>query len=298
MITRRRFIAISAAFAAGTQAARAQDAPLKWRGQAFGAEAEIELYGPKGHAEDILGQALEKLQDVEKLFSLFEPDSDINRLNQTGKLDPAGPAFLGLMAHIDLLHAATEGRFDPTVQGLWQAIAKGTDVEAARAVTGWTRVQHDKSSIHLLPGQALTFNGIAQGFATDRITDVFRKNGISRTVVNIGEFSVQGQTRSLGIADPEHGIVATRTIDNGAIATSSPGALALSDDYDHIIDPRKAEKPLWSTVAVEAKSATMADGLSTALCLADREAAERIAARLPGLGRVTLVDTQGDIVTL
>ena len=77
------------------------------------------------------------------------------------------------------MHRATGGAFDPSVQPLWQALARGGDVEAARALTGWERVTIGQD-ITLAPGQALTFNGIAQGFATDVVTDLLASRGFGR----------------------------------------------------------------------------------------------------------------------
>ncbi len=81
---------------------------------------------------------------------------------------------------------------------------------------------------------------------------------------------------------------------NGAIATSSPGAMSLGDQA-HILHPKS--QPRWSTVSVEAQTASLADGLSTAMVLATRD---QIAAwrRLAGLHRVTVVDFDGNLSTL
>ncbi|MEO1542333.1 MAG: hypothetical protein AAFU59_18290 [Pseudomonadota bacterium] len=49
---------------------------------------------------------------------------------------------------------------------------------------------------------------------------------------------------------------------------------------------------------MEADSATVADGLSTALCLVTTAEAKEIAAALPELRRITLVDVEGDLITL
>ncbi|MBL9059924.1 MAG: FAD:protein FMN transferase, partial [Mangrovicoccus sp.] len=56
--------------------------------------------------------------------------------------------------------------------------------------------------------------------------------------------------------------------------------------------------PLWSSVTVEADSATLADALSTAACHLDRSAQAGLLDRAPDLRAVTLVDDQGTITTL
>ncbi|MDJ0629916.1 MAG: FAD:protein FMN transferase [Rhodobacter sp.] len=292
-MNRRRFLAVSAAFAASPAGA----SPTRWTGRALGAQAEITLHAPAGLAAEALAQARARLTEIETLFSLYRPGSALSRLNARGALHIADSRFHDLFDICDRLHNLTEGRFDPTVQALWQALATGGDLSAARARIGWRRVMRRPPQIRLDRGQALTLNGIAQGFATDLVADAFRSLGLTQVLVNIGEFGAIGGPWRIGIADPAHGHLATRRLTNRAIATSSPAA-TLIGGRPHILDPGGGTLPGWSSVTVEADTATLADGLSTALCLADLPAIRRIAARLPGAHRITLVTNDGDVTTI
>jgi thiamine biosynthesis lipoprotein len=51
-------------------------------------------------------------------------------------------------------------------------------------------------------------------------------------------------------------------------------------------------------VSVEATSATLADALSTCLVLAPRAQIEALRAEVPEMHRITLVDADGNLVTL
>lgn len=289
-LTRRRFLCISAA---ALCAGASPVAPARWRGIALGAEAEITLHGPG--AEAALTDAIARVRGIERAFSLYDPGSELSRLNASGWLAPS-PAFRALLQQADAVHRATGGAFDPSVQPLWQALARGTDVETARALTGWERVTIAQE-ITLAPGQALTFNGIAQGFATDVVTDLLASSGFGRALVNIGEHRALGGPWRLGLSDPAAGYLGTRTLADGAIATSSPAALRLGTG-GHILDPRGSRAPLWSTTSVEAESAALADALSTACCLLEPDEIRRAMAALPGIRRVTLVDGEGRLRTL
>lgn len=290
-LNRRRFLSISAACMLATPA-RAQ--VHRWQGRALGAEVEITLHAPAEIAEPALDRARGLLDGVMAQFDLFNPASAVSRLNRTGRLDAPDVMFHRLMQACTQVHTATGGLFDPTVQPLWRALAEGRPPEAARALIDWTRVRHDAASVALGDGQALTFNGIAQGFATDLVAEALREAGLDRTLVNIGEFRGTGGPWKLGISDPEIGMIGTRTLTSSAIATSSPRAVALGG-HGHILHARA--KPLWSTVAVEAETATMADGFSTALTMASLEDI-RAAAGMFGIRRITLVSPQGDVSTL
>lgn len=289
-LTRRRFLCISAA---ALCAGASPVAPARWRGIALGAEAEITLHGPG--AEAALTDAIARVRGIERAFSLYDPTSELSRLNASGRLAPS-PAFRLLLTQTDAVHRATGGAFDPSVQPLWQALARGGDVEAARALTGWERVTIGQE-ITLAPGQALTFNGIAQGFATDVVSDLLASRGFGQALVNIGEHRALGGPWRLGLSDPAAGYLGTRTLADGAIATSSPAALRLGTG-GHILDPRGLRAPLWSTASVEAESAAVADALSTACCLLEPDEIRRAMAALPGIRRMTLVDGEGRLRTL
>jgi thiamine biosynthesis lipoprotein len=65
----------------------------------------------------------------------------------------------------------------------------------------------------------------------------------------------------------------------------------------HILHP-KGQPARWSTVTVQADSAALADGLSTALVFATRDQTRRIRDRLAGVQTITLIDTAGDLTTI
>ena len=89
-----------------------------------------------------------------------------------------------------------------------------------------------------------------------------------------GSAAIGGPFR-LSLEDPHFGPVGLRTLHDKAMATSSPGAMMLGQRA-HILHPTARAAPLWSTISVEADSAALADGLSTALCLASRDQIEEI----------------------
>ncbi|WP_372885435.1 FAD:protein FMN transferase [Shimia sp.] len=290
MLSRRRFLAISAAALATPAAA----APTRWQGRALGAEVGLTLYAPRPLAERALAQVRTRLRQIEALFSLYDPGSALTQLNRDGILPAPHPLFAGLMRLCDQAHLATKGVFDPSIQPLWLALATGGATEPARGSIGWQRVRRG-DAIRLAPGQALTFNGIAQGFATDLIRADLARLGLGKALINIGEFAALGGPFRLGLGDPDHGIFATRRLHDGAIATSSPAAMLLGEQA-HILYPDRAAQ--WSSVSVETPSAALADALSTAFALMSAEEIRQATGRLRQQVRSTLLAGNGDILTL
>lgn len=292
-VTRRRVLTLLAA--AAVAPARAAER-VSWRGIALGSDVSITLLGERKAAETALDAARAEIARMEALFSLYKSESALSRLNATGRLDPVPAEFAALIALINRAHAATNGRFDPTVQPLWRALAAGRDGAAERALIGWHKVGQG-AAITLQPGMALTFNGIAQGFATDAVADLLEARGFARQLVDIGELRAgEGEWR-IGLADPALGTFSTLPATRTAFATSSPAALQLAPGQGHILGPQ-GQGPRWSSVVVEAARAGEADALSTAFCLMTKGEIAAVTAQWPGLRSITLVSTNGEIATL
>lgn len=290
-MNRRRVLTLVAAFACAPRLATAAE----WRGVALGAEASITLSGPPDRTAAALAGIPAKLDRIERLFSLYRGDSALVRLNRRGRIEAPRP-FLDLVEAADHAHRLTDGIFDPTVQSLWRALAEGRDPDLARAAMGWEHVRTDaRGEVRLAPGQALTFNGIAQGYATDLIREDLARQGFTRALVDIGEHAALGGPFTLGVSDPARGIVAHRVLRGGAIATSSPGATRMFG-RPHIQAP-DGRPPRWSTVSVEAPWATLADAFSTAAIFMERARLARLR-REAGLTRITAIDEDGGIHTV
>jgi thiamine biosynthesis lipoprotein len=117
MLTRRRFITISAALAPSLALART---PLHVEtGIALGAKVSLRLDHP--NAPRLARMAMAEIGRLERIFSLYLPGSDLSRLNRYGELDAPPFELLECLALAGAVHRASGGRFDPTVQPLWRA---------------------------------------------------------------------------------------------------------------------------------------------------------------------------------
>ncbi|MBL8561205.1 MAG: FAD:protein FMN transferase [Gemmobacter sp.] len=282
---RRRFLQVIAAAGFFTRPAQAAE----WRGSAFGADVALTLSGPGAAATLLKLPAF--LAQIEAVFSLYRP-SELTALNTTGQARPS-PWLAQALSLCNDLHNLTQGAFDPTVQPLWQALSEGENPVAKQSLVGWRHVQLGPK-IQLSPGQALTLNGMAQGFAADLVRDWLAAQGFRHALVQMGEYAALGGPFTLGISDPVAGLLGQRHLASGrALAASSPRA-TLVGGQPHILHPQ-GFGPRWSTVAVEADSAALADGLSTALVFLDVAQITALRHKLPRLGPVTLIDDQGDL---
>ncbi|MBL9072864.1 FAD:protein FMN transferase [Tabrizicola sp.] len=277
-MNRRRFLTLTAAALAPLPGHAAT--LTSWEGTGLGTSLTLHLVGADAHrARKCFTRVEAEIARIETLASLYR-DSALTRLNRDGHLAWPSPDLLDLLTLAGQVHQATGGAFDPTVQPLWLALSQGTDTEAARDLIGWDRVRLSPEDIRLAPGQALTLNGIAQGWAADRIAALLRAQGFTEALVDMGEIAALGQPQggwSAMIAGPDGAPLAETRLANRALATSSPRG-TLVNGQPHILGPQ-GQPPVWQTASVSAPSAALADALSTAFCLMDREAIDKALAQ-------------------
>ncbi|MDO5620855.1 MAG: FAD:protein FMN transferase [Paracoccus sp. (in: a-proteobacteria)] len=274
MMNRRRFLTLSACALATPVAA----SPQIWTGRAMGAGVSLRLEGATPRqARAFFAAAVHELAHIERVFSLHR-DSDLTRLNRTGRLDWPPDALVQVMDLSDQLYHATGGAFDPTVQPLYLARANGRDETGL--VVGWDQVRRDQG-IRLRPGMALTFNGIAQGYAADRLAALAARHDLTEVLLDTGEIRALGpRDWQAGLADPQGRSLRRITLRDRALATSSAYGTRIGAGLPHILGP-DGRAALWDTVSASAPSAALADGLSTALCLMTATEADAALATLP-----------------
>ena len=285
MLSRRRFMTIAAGTAVAGSAAPAAAKTVSWHGIALGAEARLTISGlPEVEARRLIKLARTEIERLENIFSLYRSDSTLSVLNSNGVLHAPPPELLLLLSRVSAVHTATGGLFDPTVQPLWRAFAEhgGKPGEAlvreAREKIGWQFVNYSSSEAGCArPGMQLTFNGIAQGFITDRVTALLRAEGLANAIVNIGEISAMGHKPD---GDPwQVGLVTSGdaaamdfiSMNNRCVATSAPLGTTFDGVTSHILSPLSGHpvQSRWQRVSVVHQSAAMADGLSIAAVLMD-----------------------------
>jgi thiamine biosynthesis lipoprotein len=270
---------------------------VSWRGIALGADAELHIHHTDPEtAQRLIDKSVAEVHRLESIFSLYQEDSALSVLNRQGYLENPPADMLRLLSESQYFGRLTGGAFDPTVQPLWRAYADhfsapdadpdGPDsrvIARAMALVDYAAIDVSPERIQLLrPGMALTLNGIAQGYITDKIVQQLRAAGLDRALVDMGEIhglNTQRQSAPwrVGLADPliPGNIVQTVEINNQALATSAGNGTTLdaSGRHTHIFDPKTGRsQSRYRSVTVMAAHATQADALSTAFSTMSLEA--------------------------
>lgn len=292
-IDRRRFLTISAAALGAPLLAslpvHAAPQATVWRGQALGAPVQLILNHPdRARAQAMIRETAAELRRLEAIFTLYRAESELSELNRAGMLVAPSPEMHEALTLALRAHRVTGGRFDPSIQPLWRAHAAGdaAALRAARGLVGFDRVRISRDRILMRPGMQLTLNGIAQGFITDRITDLLRAGGAEHTLVDMGEFRAIGGRNAhepwrIALAGGGEALLADR-----ALATTEASGFTFDAEgrLPHLIDPATGEaRADWARISVIADQAGLADALSTGFSLAPAQAIRAALPALPGV---------------
>jgi FAD:protein FMN transferase len=270
--------------------------PLHLAGATQGTTYHITLV-PQAAAPDAapLQQAVaQRLAEIDRALSGYRDDSELSRFNRApvGEWIDIGADLYAVLKFAERISELSGGAFDITAAPLirlWGFGAGTTtgqvpDADAiaqARAQVGFRQLEIDPQRPRARKLKALTIDvdGIAQGYTVDQLADLLARSGWDNYLVEVGGelrlagHNPQGRPWRIGIETPARGFANVRpAIEGSGIAITSAGDYRdyFERDgvrYSHTIDPtsgRPAAHQLAS-VTVIATSATMADGLDTAL---------------------------------
>lgn len=247
-------------------------------------------------------EALDEVDRLENLLSLYRPHTDIARLNAGAAASPVriAPETFRLLQRAVALSAATRGAFDVTAGALVRAwgflggsgaVAAPADLEAARACVGSDRLELDEANFAVRftrPGVLLDLGSIGKGYALDRAAELLRDAGVTSALLHGGTSTViaLGQPPDAAawkVALPDGGSVALR---DESLSVSAGWGKSFTDaagrEWGHVLDPRRGEPVAgrrWA--AVVAPAATDSDALSTAALLAEDAELERLSGVFP-----------------
>jgi FAD:protein FMN transferase len=281
-----------------------------WEGYALGADTSIQLYGDdQAEFEIVIEDAVLLIAGLEKIFSLYDPNSEIVHLNNTGELQEPSNEMIELLQISKDMSVATAGAFDITIQPLWQFYDRfffkkeggDFDQEMARILPliGSDKINITKERISFQKEHmAISSNGIAQGYITDKVTEFLKVKGFDHVLVDIGEYRAGGPQANgdpwrIGLLDPFDQISVADVIclKSGGLATSGGYGGVFDDDGEnhHLFNPATGlSTKLYASATVIADDATTADALSTAFSSMAMDDIKKVAGQFEAKVRLTL----------
>lgn len=256
----------------------------------MGTLATFEVQGIAETLDEALEGALEELVDVDRRMSLYQPETELSRMNREAFTKPfrVSAATYAVLSQAIEVARGSDGAFDPTVGALshvWRFDDESMDarvpsrevIQRARSRVGYRFVQlndEERRVRFLRKGVRLTLDGVAKGYACEQALSVLLASGIRRAVVDVGESSIcfAGDARTFAIRDPldPRRAIGSFEWEEGSIASSAGYERQFEIGgrrYSHLIDPRTGwpvGDSLSATVMGGRGEGLKVDALSTA----------------------------------
>lgn len=234
------------------------------------------------NCQAILTDAFQKINDLEMIFNIHNPASELSRLNTLKKMKVSDQLLYVFKKSI-YISEITGGAFDITVLPIInlykKRAASGIQISEQQIKQelkniGWKKIEVNGNTVKVPCG--VDMGGIAKGYIVDKTIEFLKSEGIKNGLVNAGGDiycfgkGPGGRKWRIGIQNPfrKNSIIETLRLSNSAVVTSGDYErylLIKNKKYGHIIDPLtgKTVQEFPAGITVIAPDTTTADGLAT-----------------------------------
>jgi FAD:protein FMN transferase len=248
---------------------------------------------------------LDEIERLRRVFSTFDSDSELSRLNRSLGPVAASPEMLQVLRAYEVVQQRSYGAFNGQLGELvavWKAAEKAgrlpEDLTLRRIVEdiqrpGWI-IDDERHTVTRLSSQPLNLNSIAKGFMIQAAGAAARARvpALRGLLLNLGgDMTAWGPKWTIGIQDPHHpeenaAPLTLFRLQDQAIATSGGYEryyTIAGQRYAHIFDPRSG----WpaqgvASATVVARDNVTANALATTLCVLTPEEGLRLVADTRG----------------
>ncbi len=242
----------------------------------------LKAYGKNAAAA--LDEAQREIYRLDRIFDRRE--GEVNQLDFMSEAEVEDDVAQVIKKALEISQE-TDGAFDITVAPIMDAwgfynkeyrVPDKSQIEALLEFCGYENIEINGNTLHSKNGATVDLGGIAKGYTSSRVSEIFSKHGIKSGIISLGgnveTFGKRPDNRewTVAISDPENPAeyIGTVSSQNNAVITSGDYQRFFEADgqkYHHILNPKDGypvENGLRSVTVISSDSAR-ADALSTAL---------------------------------
>jgi len=265
---------------------------------------KVTVYSDEETAEEAINAAFARMEEIEKIASIFDEESEAFKLNQDGFLDTPSDELLQIINMSLDYSELTAGSFDVTCQpllDLWdykpdadkqfweldETTQKGKINETLKLVGSDKISVKDNKISFKEKGMKITLGGIAKGYAVDEALEVIKDMGIKYALVDAGGdintlgSKPEGELWDIALVNPddtsEH--LVDFKIKDKAVTTSGNYERYFDPEAKagHIINPKTGYSAAGCiSVTIIAESCMRADALATGVFVMGAEEGMRL----------------------
>lgn len=276
----------------------------------------VTAYGK--NAENGVNKAVDEINRLETVLSAEKQESDIYKLNETGS-GTLSTDTKNIVSKALEINKTTNGAFDISIYPLmvkWGFTTQKYNVPSKNEISKLlkdvdsSKIIFDEKSgnIKLKENMKIDLGGIAKGYTSSRVMQIFKECGVKSGLVSLGGnvqalgTKTDGTAWQIAIENPDKSsdYIGVVSVKDKAVITSGGYERYFEKNgktYHHILDPETgypAESGLKS-VTIVSDDGTLADALSTSLFVMGKEKALDYWREHKNEFDTVLVEDNGDI---
>ncbi len=270
--------------------------------------------------DKLIDDAYALLAELDSQLSMYNPSSDISRINSQAGVENVNvpDSVVEVVRDSRRLYDATSGIFNPligAVTRLWKinradnSIPSRESLESALALSEIHNLEISDGHIFLKSkGCVLDLGGIAKGYASKKIAELFTNRGVTSGLIDLGGNiyvvgkKLDGENWKIGVRNPldpyGNPVLALSVNDCSVITSGGYERFKVVDGkrYSHFFDPKTGESVMSDLLSATlvTPDGSLADGLATAFMIAGFDESAKILARLsPMPGAILIREKDG-----
>lgn len=276
----------------------------------------VTAYGK--NAENGVNKAVDEINRLETVLGAEKQESDIYKLNETGS-GTLSTDTKNIVSKALEINKTTNGAFDISIYPLmvkWGFTTQKYNVPSKNEISKLlkdvdsSKIIFDEKSgnIKLKENMKIDLGGIAKGYTSSRVMQIFKECGVTSGLVSLGGnvqalgTKTDGTAWQIAIENPDKSsdYIGVVSVKDKAVITSGGYERYFEKNgktYHHILDPETgypAESGLKS-VTIVSDDGTLADALSTSLFVMGKEKALDYWREHKNEFDTVLVEDNGDI---
>lgn len=313
---RRKFFTAALLILAGLLSLALRDPQEHTRsGMAMNTVIRMTVYGD----EAVLDEAYSLLGELDRRLSMYDPSSDISRLNSGTNLH-ANHHTVNALNDALRLNEITQGVFNPligAVTRLWKINRADGKIPSPESLDYAVRLADVRNltvsgdNISLTHGSVIDLGGMAKGYASTQIASLMKARGIESAIIDLGGnihvvgAKIDGSAWRIGVRNPlePYGTPAlVADVKDCAVITSGNYERFKTVDgkkYSHFFDPMTGKSVMSDllSVTVISPDGSLADGLATAFMITGVDKALEILRGMRNSPGVIFITQKGIIAT-
>lgn len=148
------------------------------------------------HGREAVEKGKKEIERLDKLWSVSNKNGELYALNQKGK-EKVSTDTIALLEQAMEISKSTENAFDVTIYPLMELwgfttgkykVPDDKDIKKMLANVNQRKISMDKETAQVTLGrkQKIDFGGIAKGYTSNRIMEIWRKTGVTSGMVTLG----------------------------------------------------------------------------------------------------------------